>query len=452
MRRLGVLAFLAIPLGAVIGCARAAAVPAPRGNAVAQSADLAVFEEGFFDVDRSYGREARAEAKRRLDKLKASPGTVSDTRFILALSQIAALADNGHTGIVYRGNARELGRVGLRLAPFGEDFVVIQTDAENEFLSGGRLVSVDGHPLSELVAAARTLTGGPPSHRDRMAPIFLESPGQLQALGLAREAEHATYTFALLDGTRREARLVVTSAPGDGFDGSMAILSPENAPSGWRTLLPREKEPWALEEIGETQRRRDLPEADAILIQLRSNLDGARPLAAFLDEAEAARRKARRRNVILDMRMNGGGNLQLTQEWMSRLPGRLPAVGRVVVLISPWTFSAAISSVGYLKQAGGERVILVGEPPGDRLNFFAEGRPTNLPNSGAVVLTATQRHDYVTGCRGFTDCHQYVVDHPVAVRNLDPEIEAPWTLDAYVAGRDPGLEAAMKTLARSARK
>ncbi|MEO8501288.1 MAG: hypothetical protein ABI565_10265 [Vicinamibacteria bacterium] len=452
MRRLDPPAFLALPLALAIGCARAAAVPAPKGDAVAQRADLAAFETGFFDVDRSYGREARAEAKRRLDELKASSGAVSDTRFILALSQIAALADNGHTGIFYRGSAPELGRVGLRLAPFGEDFVVVQADAEHAFLSGGRLVSIDGHPLPELVAAARTLTGGLPTRRDRMAGIFLESPGQLHALDLAREAGQATYVFEMRNGERREARLGVTSPPGSGFDASMAVLSPEDAPSGWGTLLPREKEPWALEEIGETQRRRDLPEADAILIQLRSNLDGPRPLAAFLDEAEAARRKARRRNVILDMRMNGGGNLQLTQEWMSRLPGRLPTGGRVVVLISPWTFSAAISSVGYLKQAGGERVILVGEPPGDRLNFFAEGRPIQLPNSGARVFMATQRHDYLNGCRAYTDCHPYVAEHPIAVKSLDPEVAAPWTLDAYIAGRDPGLEAALKVLQGSARR
>ena len=111
------------------------------------------------------------------------------------------------------------------------------------------------------------------------------------------------------------------------------------------------------------------------------------------------------------------------------------------VLTSPWTFSAAISSTGYLKQAGGDGVVLVGEAPGDRLQFWAEGRPVVLPRSGAYVQYATQRHDYVTGCRPFTDCHSYMVKYPIAVKSLAPDVAAPWTLESYATGRDPAMEA-----------
>jgi len=144
--------------------------------------------------------------------------------------------------------------------------------------------------------------------------------------------------------------------------------------------------------------------------------------------------------------MNGGGNLQLTREWMSSIASRLPAGGRVVVLTSPWTFSAAISSTAYLKQAGGDRVVLAGEAPGDRLRFWAEGQPIVLPHSGAMILPATQMHDYLTGCKGFPECHGAVVRFPIAVKTLAPEVAAPWTIDAYAAGRDPGMEAAAKVL------
>lgn len=97
-----------------------------RGNAVAQREDLAAFERGFLAVDRSFSPDARAKANERLAALSADAGTISDTRFVLALSEIAALADNGHTGVIYRGSAADLGRVGIRVAPFGQDFVVLQ--------------------------------------------------------------------------------------------------------------------------------------------------------------------------------------------------------------------------------------------------------------------------------------------------------------------------------------
>jgi hypothetical protein len=90
----------------------------------------------------------------------------------------------------------------------------------------------------------------------------------------------------------------------------------------------------------------------------------------------------------------------------------------------------------------------VGEPVGDRLQFFAEGRPITLTHSKEMVLSATERHDYQTGCRQMDDCHRNVVTRPIAVKTLDPDISAPWTIDDYVAGRDPAMDAVAREIAR----
>ena len=116
------------------------------------------------------------------------------------------------------------------------------------------------------------------------------------------------------------------------------------------------------------------------------------------------------------------------------------------MLTSPWTFSAAISTAGYLKQAGGSRVTIVGEMVGDRLEFWAEGRLARLPYSGAAMSYSTQRHDYKTGCKPYTDCHGSVVRHPIAVPSLAPDISAPLTIEDIIAGRDPGMDAIAKAL------
>jgi hypothetical protein len=144
------------------------------------------------------------------------------------------------------------------------------------------------------------------------------------------------------------------------------------------------------------------------------------------------------------MRVNGGGNLNTARDFMKRLPELVP--GRIFALTSPWTFSAAISSIGYLEQAAPGRVTIVGEEIGDRLEFWAEGRPTTLPHSGVVISLATERHDYVNGCRAYTDCHGPVVQNSIAVPSLGPDIVAPWTIEAYRAGRDPGMQAIVAAL------
>ena len=59
-------------------------------------------------------------------------------------------------------------------------------------------------------------------------------------------------------------------------------------------------------------------------------------------------------------RFNTGGNVMLTRDFLTSWPSRVSLPGRLFVLESPITFSAGIVDVAYLKQAGGERVTLVG--------------------------------------------------------------------------------------------
>ena len=433
---------------AVVAClGLACAAPrAPQGDARAQADDLEVFTRDVLNVDRSYSTSARADAEQRIASLRADLGRVSDVRFVLTLAQIVALADNGHTVMLSRGVSPGLARVGVRLTPFGEDFFVIRSTTDHADLLGARLVGVDDVPVVRLRAVARTLRGGVASWRDRSAPLLLESPGQLYAMGLTRSPSDATYRFETRSGAIRAVTLAPVTGPAETGD-LVSVLDPRAGAPGWQTLLAEDRAPWSLRQFDEPFRQRDAPELDAIVIQLHANIDAAgQSIAQFLEGADAARRRAHRDNVVLDMRFNGGGNLQLTHAFMASLPSRLPPTGRVVVLTSPWTFSAAISSVGYLKQAGADRVVLVGEAPGDRLQFWAEGQPVRLPNSGALILIATQRHDYLTGCRNFSDCHPYVRRFPITVTSLAPEVAAPWTLDSYAAGRDPGMEAAARIL------
>ncbi len=426
-----------------MGIARTVTAQAPT-DAAGQRRELEAFRRDFLAPDSSYTMQARAAAERRLAALEQEAGTIDATRLELRLAQIAALADNGHTLMIPRGTAALDNRVPVRLVPMAGGFYVLRATSPHADLLGGRLVSVDGVPLARLRDSGSTLAGGTVAHRDTWLPAFLESPGQMHALGLVRDPARARYRFVMPDGATREAELAGEAVAGMEH-GSLGAMDPE-AGEGWRSVLASSKAPWALQQFHDRLRRVDAPEIDAIVIQLRAMLDGDVPIARFLEEADSVRRAAGRRNVVLDLRFNGGGNLQLARDVLVALPSRLPAGGRIIVLTSPFTFSAAISSTGYLKQAGGDRVTIVGEEVGDRLEFWAEGQPVGLP-SGSLALPARQRHDYANGCRAYSDCHQPVVQHPIAVSTLAPDVSAPWTLETYAAGRDPGMEAVAKLLA-----
>lgn len=438
--------FLATSIGTL--CAEAqgpALTPSARREDVAQLRDL------LLRVEHSWTDATRALAVARLDTLDRAADTISAVGFELAIARIVATSDNGHSGVAATRRANRFNRIGFRLTPFEGDFVVMRARPELAELLGARLVAVDGRPLEEVRAIGRTLHGGTPAWRDRSVPFFLESPEQMQALGASRTGDAATYRFVTLTGTTIERR--ITAEPADSTRARMASQRwlfgdpvPTDA-SEWRVLRPSTALPWSIQEPITAFRLRHAREIDAVVVELRQNTNAPNaPIAAFLDSARRMIEQLKPRHVVLDMRLNGGGDLNRTRDFMKALPTLVP--GRVFALTSPYTFSAAISSVGYLKQAAPDRVTIVGEEVGDRLVFFAEGSPTELKNVKVFVGTATERHDYQNGCRAFTDCHGPVVRNPIAVPTLVPEIWAPWTLASYLAGKDPAMEAVAARVAQ----
>ena len=430
----------------VVGTQATAQSPSPLTEG--RQADLVVFRRDFFARDSSYSTEHRREAEARLSRLESRAASVSAAHFELELARIVALADNGHTSSPAALRSRRYTRVPIRFVPFGDQFYILRADPANADLLGGRLIAIDGRPIRDVRQVAHTLFGGEASWRDRFVPFFIESPDQMQALGVADRPESASYRVALRNGRTVERRIVADPPDRNReFWNPSRWLTPDplDGQDTWKSLGTSERTPWAFQEPGRPFRLRVATDLDALVIQLRATRDApGQSIASFLDSAEAEIRRTQPRHLVLDLRTNGGGDLNTTREFVKLLPSRVQ--GRVFVLTSPWTFSAAISTTGYLKQAGGTRVTIVGEKVGDRLEFWAEGRLASLPFSGAAMSYSTQRHDYRTGCRPYTDCHGPVVRNSISVPTLAPEIEAPLSIEAFIAGRDPGMEAIARVL------
>jgi hypothetical protein len=441
---------LALAFGAAAQHHGGARLVEPVTTPEARRSDIATFRERYLSADRSYSAEARAEAARRLAVLEAEVERITQVQFELEIARIVALADNGHS-IFFPGrrSSRYNRIVSVRFSPFGEDFYVLRASPENADLLGAQLIAIEDRPATEVRDVARTLQGGLISWRDRFVNYVLESPEQLHALGLIARNDGAAYRFRLANGEEVERSFIAQPADPNWLRANAdrwlypALMEGEREHR--RALLTPAQAPWALQDPEDPFRWRRAPEIEALVIDLRRNDDVEnRPIGRALRQFEAAIAAERPRNLVLDMRMNGGGDLTTTRTFMRSLPRRVP--GRIFVLTSPWTFSAAISSIGYLEQEAPERVIIVGEAVGDRLNFFSEGDIVTLPNARAEMLNATERHDYATGCRSFGDCHGNVRRNPIAVATLAPDIAAPWTIEAYRAGRDPAMDAVAAAL------
>ncbi len=412
--------------------------------------DLTELRSALDEREKSWKPGVKGAALRRIDALAAAADTLQWAYLELEIARIVALADNGHTGTAAGARSTHFDRIPLRLAPFPGGFHVLRAPNDHRDLLGARLVAVSGVPVDRLRDAGRALTGGTAGWRDRFVPFFVESPGQMRTLHLIGGTTGATtYRFALLNG-REVDRSIIPDPPDPARSTAFSLrwFYPQpNVPelTSWISVLAPDSAPWALRDFGAPFRWRAAPELDAMVIELRATRDQpSAPIRPFLDSMAAAITRRHPTNLVLDLRMNGGGDLNTTRDFAKRLPALVP--GRIFLLTSPFTFSAAISTSGYLKQSAPARVTIVGEEAGDRLVFWSEGRGLQLRHTGIGMGLARERHDYQNGCRDFTDCHGPVVRNPISVPTLAPDVSAAWTIEAYRAGRDPGMEAVAREL------
>lgn len=382
--------------------------------------------------NRAYTPAARAEALRRLELL---PRFTSDAaRFELEVAHIAALADNGHSALLPPQWASRYKRSPVRLGLFADGLYVVAAPPDRRRLVGRRVLRINGHDWREIHAAYARYQGGEPGFRDQFVPLFMELPALLAAAGFGTDPDLLEYSLAPLRRGRPEQVLVAAELSpyrGDtAFTGGPMLLDAA-------AMLPAAARPLYLREPGQRFRLAFVPEIDAAYVQL--NATGGLHITAFLDSVLSELRARRPRNIVLDLRFNMGGNLNITRDFMRALPD-LARGGRVYAITSGRTFSAAISSLGYLRQAAGDRLVIVGEPIGDRLEFWAEGDIMRLPGFDGLMLYATERHNYMTGCPE-ADCHASVREHPIRVTGLQPDIATPLRYADFRAGRDPAMEA-----------
>jgi C-terminal processing protease CtpA/Prc len=128
--------------------------------------------------------------------------------------------------------------------------------------------------------------------------------------------------------------------------------------------------------------------------------------------------------VVIDLRLNGGGDSRIIGPLRDGLVSRLKKIGHVYVLIGPGTFSSAVMNAAELR--GSLRAVLAGEPTGGKPGGYGDVKFLTLPNSKLIV----QYTGALVGASKDAESNELV-----------PDLAAPRTIADALAGRDPVLAA-----------
>jgi hypothetical protein len=425
------------PLKQILLALASIAALAGAGDAVPTEADVAAVRE-YVAKNRAYTPAARAEATAAAARLSALLG--DPIRFELEAARIAALSNNGHSALLPPQWASRHPRSPVHLGLFADGLYVIAAPPEHRALLGRPVTAINGQPWELVRRIYARYQGGEQAFRDQWVTLFMETPALLVGAGFGTSPDHLRLTTQDARGRRHTVSILARLDPPRGeaaATGTPMLLDAAQ-------MLPAERRPLYLREPEEPFRIAFPDGQDLAFVQLKAT----RGLGAdtFLADALVQLQARRPRDIVVDLRFNLGGDLNLARDFMRALPGI--ATGRVYAITSGRTFSAAISSLGYLRQAAGARLVIVGEPIGDRLEFWAEGNLITLPGLGAAMLYAEERHNYMTGCPE-EDCHGSIRRHPIQVQSLQPDLSAPLRFADFAAGRDPAMEAILADIARS---
>ncbi len=358
----------------------------------------------YHAVSRDHFRRAADDLAQRAPRLRRSEQIVGVMRLMAMLGE-----RDGHSGVhpLSPVEGQRLSAYPLRLYRFPEGLYVVR--AEDPALVGARVTAIGGIPIDEVEARVRPLITRDNDWTvlDRL-PSFVVTAEVLDGLNIA-----STIAFDLPRGGSRE----VAFEP-------ISVQEHVRLFGGWWQATTRPgRQPLYLRLRNIQYGLTKIDRGRALYVAYNVTTDpGLIPRKLI-----TMSRNRRVRRVIIDVRLNGGGNN--TTYWGLIQALRHPRINRpnrLRVLIGRRTFSAAGNFAADVDRR--TRARFAGEPTGGAPSQWGDSTPIALPSLGITALTAVE----------------YVGDETDTRVATQPDIRVATPAADFFAGRDPVLAAALR--------
>jgi len=420
----------AIVFGPTSAASQVAAVPTAHLDSAAARAwreDLRFMAAEMDQRHRNlYHTVSRATFDSAVASLDQRIPALARHEIIVELARIAALVQDGHTNVASTRDPQ----IGFTTLPvklyfFKDGLFVRAAHRSHAKLTGSRVVRIGGMTPDQAYTRVRELVGRDNEMDARFfAPFLLAMPEVLHALRITGSPDEATFSLEL--GGKRQS---VTLRP----LGPASMMPPDTdvswwPDSAWTDMRAPGAAPLWLREHPNTRYWLEYLPADRLVYvqynQVANKEDES--ISQFADRLRALLDSASSPRLVLDLRLNRGGNGSLNRPLLlSLIKSRtLEGRGKLFVLIGRSTFSAAQFLVNDIEQY--TDAVFVGEPSGGKANSYGDSRKILLPNSKITVRVSTL----------------WWQEDPRDVRQWKgPDVAAELTSRDYARNLDPALTA-----------
>lgn len=347
--------------------------------------------EGWtFDIDlvvREIKRRApdpyRYYSEKQLDSaaagLKSRLSSLTDIQVVVGLKRLMTMVGDGHT-MLYAFYERPEFQQNLPFDVFYFKEGIYVTDADTRFahLLGCQVIAFDGKRIEDILKGM-----DPIINRDNemgpkvMSLLRLRTLPLLFGLGLIEKPDRVMVTLKDEMGNTKTINIVADSPV-------PTRKLWDRLPDNWVSYHDSRKteSPLYLSHRFRHYGFQYFEQQQAVYFQYNAmSDDAAYPYQKFCDSLFNFIEANDVRKLIIDMRLNFGGNTELAPYLIGKIIscGKVNRDNHLFGIIGRRTYSAAINLVGYLEKF--TPIILVGEPTGSSPIFIGEDIPFELPYS-----------------------------------------------------------------------
>ncbi|WP_235010986.1 S41 family peptidase [Aquimarina sp. AU119] len=352
---------------------------------------------------------------------------LQEHEIIVGISRLVSLFKYGHTYVSFHQKPFEFSQFPFNLYEFNDGIYIQGTHKKYPAAVGAKVIAVEGKPISEVLKAIEPT-------------VEVENTQYFKAYGINNIRYPAVLHAQKITKTLQNEVTLTLEKNDKVFTQSFTVLAKgENVPThrgyvhqneNWLDARDSSTTPLYLQHLDKVYFSTYLAKEKAMYVRHSRIRDEAEEstkdfYARVFNEIETNDTE----KLIIDLRLNGGGNNYLNKDVIKGLikAEKINKIGKLFVIIGKRTFSACQNLVNEIDNY--TNVIFVGEPTAENVNFWGDNRPVTLPNSGINISLS----------------YLWWQDKP-AMENADwiaPSIPVTMSFNEYASNQDPVLDAAL---------
>ncbi len=376
-----------------------------------------------------YAHVSKAEFTSEIASIEHDLPELTDSQVRARIRRLLARVGDGHTLMRSRTEDESaVERFPIDLYRFTDGIFVRGAATEHAAIVGARVMQFGPISADSAYTAMKQYISvdNEIGYRDGVGSA-LSSPDVLEAIGALRTGDKLHLTLQSPDGRAFAYAMPVAKIEAEKL-GHQRLDGFVYANDGARSPLPS----WLRNPDTPLWYEYDSDE-DLVYCWLGAIDDMKdKSFAAFCDEMLEFIEKNNVERLVIDMRLNGGGNTGVVLPLIHGLvKSRVNREGSLFVIIGRRTFSAAMNTCALLEMH--TEATFVGEPTGSRPNFVGESTSFVLPCTHYRVFCSSRYWQHVSS----EDRRPWIA----------PRIVAELSSQDFATNRDPAMEAILHAIA-----